>query len=325
MSVFASIDLGTNTVRLLVVTGNSKGFTTLHSNQLITRLGEGLSHSGILKDIAMERTIKAVLDFKREASKYSPFAIWVAATSAVREAKNRNEFIEKIREVTGLELEVIPWEEEARRTLLGVFSGLDGNIKKAIVFDIGGGSTEYILTVDKRLVKSVGADLGVVHLSERYIRKDPVDDGELITLERVIAKKIRNVKSQLHDVLCTMHDVRLIGTAGTVTTITALDLNLYPYDPAKVNGYVLNIENVKEILNRLKNMTLEERRNIPALESGREDLIIPGAVIVIKTMEIFGFNEMIVSDYGLREGIILAKVSESQRVKVSKFSDTLTL
>lgn len=325
MSVFASIDLGTNTVRLLVVTGNSKGFTTLHSNQLITRLGEGLSHSGILKDIAMERTIKAVLDFKREASKYSPFAIWVAATSAVREATNRNEFIEKIREVTGLELEVIPWEEEARRTLLGVFSGLDGNIKKAIVFDIGGGSTEYILTVDKRLVKSVGADLGVVHLSEKYIRKDPVDDGELITLERVIAKKIRNVKSQLHDVLCTMHDVRLIGTAGTVTTIAALDLNLHPYDPTKVNGYVLNIENVKEILNRLKNMTLEERRNIPALESGREDLIIPGAVIVIKTMEIFGFNEMIVSDYGLREGIILAKVSESQRVKVSKFSDTLTL
>lgn len=325
MSVFASIDLGTNTVRLLVVTGNSKGFTTLHSNQLITRLGEGLSHSGILKDIAMERTIKAVLDFKREASKYSPFAIWVAATSAVREAKNRNEFIEKIREVTGLELEVIPWEEEARRTLLGVFSGLDGNIKKAIVFDIGGGSTEYILTVDKRLVKSVGTALGVVHLSEKYIRKDPVDDGELIILESVITNKIRNVKSQLHDVLCTMHDVRLIGTAGTVTTIAALDLNLHPYDPAKVNGYVLNIENVKEILKKLKNMTLEERRNIPALESGREDLIIPGAVIVIKTMEIFGFNEMIVSDYGLREGIILAKMSECQRVKVSKFSDALTL
>jgi exopolyphosphatase/guanosine-5'-triphosphate,3'-diphosphate pyrophosphatase len=312
MSVFASIDLGTNTVRLLVVTGNSKGFTTLHSNQLITRLGEGLSHSGILKDIAMERTIKAVLDFKREASKYSPFAIWVAATSAVREAKNRNEFIEKIREVTGLELEVIPWEEEARRTLLGVFSGLDGNIKKAIVFDIGGGSTEYILTVDKRLVKSVGTDLGVVHLSERYIRKDPVDEEELRILENVIGDKIKDVRDRIHSLLITRHSSLLIGTAGTVTTIAALDLNLHPYDPAKVNGYVLNIENVREILKRLKNMTLEDRRNIPPLESGREDLIIPGAVIVIKTMEIFGFNEMIVSDYGLREGTIIAKVLEYQ-------------
>ncbi|MEK6545729.1 MAG: Ppx/GppA phosphatase family protein [Nitrospinota bacterium] len=312
MSVFASIDLGTNTVRLLVVTGNSKGFTTLHSNQLITRLGEGLSHSGILKDIAMERTIKAVLDFKREASKYSPFAIWVEATSAVREAKNRNEFIEKIREVTGLELEVIPWEEEARRTLLGVFSGLDGNIKKAIVFDIGGGSTEYILTVDKRLVKSVGTDLGVVHLSERYIRKDPVDEEELRILENVIGDKIKDVRDRIHSLLITRHSSLLIGTAGTVTTIAALDLNLHPYDPAKVNGYVLNIENVKEILKRLKNMTLEDRRNIPPLESGREDLIIPGTVIVIKTMEIFGFNEMIVSDYGLREGTIIAKVLEYQ-------------
>src|SRR3989338_3965796 len=315
MSVFASIDLGTNTVRLLVVTGNSKGFTTLHSNQLITRLGEGLSHSGILKDIAMERTIKAVLDFKREASKYSPFAIWVAATSAVREAKNRNEFIEKIREVTGLELEVIPCEEEARRTLLGVFSGLDGNIKKAIIFDIGGGSTEYIFTEDKKLVNSVGTDLGVVHLSEKYIKSDPVDNEELRVLENVIADKIKNVRDRMHSSLITRHSSLLIGTAGTVTTIAALDLNLYPYDPAKVNGYVLNIENVKEILNRLKNMPLEERRNIPALESGREDLIIPGAVIVIKTMEIFGFNEMIVSDYGLsydvNQGETLGLVGES--------------
>lgn len=307
--VFASIDLGTNTVRLLVAARDSKGFKQLYSNQVITRLGEGLSNGGILIDKAMERTISAILNFKDEASKYNPSAIWVVATSAVREAKNRTAFIERLKGVTGLQLEVIPWEEEARMTLLGVFSGLNSDIKNAIIFDIGGGSTEYVFTEDKKLVNSVGTDLGVVHLSERYIKKDPVDDEELITLESVISDKVRNVKNKLYDVLCTMHDVQLIGTAGTVTTLAALDLNLYPYDPSKINGYILKLGNAKNLLDRLKKMPLKERRNIPALERGREDLIIPGAVIVIKTMEIFGFDSMVVSDYGLREGIILAKMS----------------
>ncbi|MBI5750441.1 MAG: Ppx/GppA family phosphatase [Nitrospinae bacterium] len=308
MSVFASIDLGTNTVRLLVAARDSKGFKQLYSNQVITRLGEGLSNGGVLIDKAMERTISTVLNFKDEASKYNPSAIWIVATSAVREAKNRSAFIEKIKSVTGLQLEVIPWEKEARMTLLGVFSGIDSDIKNAIIFDIGGGSTEYAFTEDKKLVNSVGTDLGVVHLSERYITKDPVDEEELRILENVIADKVENVRNQIRSSLITRHSSLLIGTAGTVTTLAALDLNLYPYDPSKINGYILRLENVKKLLDRLKKMSLNERGKIPALEKGREDLIIPGTVIVIKTMEIFGFDSMMVSDYGLREGIILAKI-----------------
>lgn len=310
MSAFASVDLGTNTVRLLVVESNGKGFTTLHSNQVITRLGEGLSHNGVLRDAAMERTVRVILGFKNEALKYGPSAIWVAATSAVREAKNRSEFIERVKKATGLELEVIPWEEEARRTLLGVFSWLNNDIKKAIIFDIGGGSTEFVITENRNLIKSIGTDLGVVHLSERYITKDPVDEEELRILENVIADKIKDVRDKMHSLLPTPYSSLLIGTAGTVTTIAALDMNLYPYDPAKVNGYILKLGNVKKMLEKLKVMTVRERRNIPSLEKGREDLIIPGAVIVIKTMEILGFDEMMVSDYGLREGIILSKIQE---------------
>jgi len=317
MSVFASIDLGTNTVRLLVAEREGKVFKPLYSNQAITRLGEGLSNGGVLIEQAMERTISTVLTFKDEASKYNPSAIWIVATSAVREAKNRSEFIEKIKRVTGLQLEVIPWEEEARMTLLGVFSSnlplpllnKEGSKGRAIIFDIGGGSTEYIFTEDKKLVNSVGTDLGVVHLSERYITKDPVDEEELKALEKAIADKIKNVKDEINSSFLIPHSALLIGTAGTVTTLAALDLNLYPYDPKKINGYILKFENVKKLLDRLKKMPLKERRNIPALEKGREDLIIPGAVIVIKTMEIFGFDSMVVSDYGLREGIILAKMS----------------
>jgi len=317
MSVFASIDLGTNTVRLLVAEREGKVFKPLYSNQAITRLGEGLSNGAVLIEQAMERTISTVLTFKDEASKYNPSAIWIVATSAVREAKNRSEFIEKIKRVTGLQLEVIPWEEEARMTLLGVFSSnlplpllnKEGSKGRAIIFDIGGGSTEYIFTEDKKLVNSVGTDLGVVHLSERYITKDPVDEEELKALEKAIADKIKNVKDEINSSFLIPHSALLIGTAGTVTTLAALDLNLYPYDPKKINGYILKFENVKKLLDRLKKMPLKERRNIPALEKGREDLIIPGAVIVIKTMEIFGFDSMVVSDYGLREGIILAKMS----------------
>ncbi len=317
MPIFASIDLGTNTVRLLVAKRDSKGFKQLYSNQVITRLGEGLSNGGILIDKAMERTIVTVLKFKDEAMRYNPSAIWVVATSAVRVAKNRTEFIERLKSVTGLQLEVIPWEEEARMTLLGVFSSnlplpllnKEGSKGRAIIFDIGGGSTEYVFTENKKLVNSVGTDLGVVHLSEKYIKTDPVDEEELLKLEAVIADKIKNVRDRINSSLITHHSSLLIGTAGTVTTLAALDLNLYPYAPSKINGYILKLKNVKKLLDRLKKMPLKERRNIPALEKGREDLIIPGAVIVIKTMEILGFDSMVVSDYGLREGIILAKMS----------------
>lgn len=322
MPVFASIDLGTNTVRLLVAESNGEGFTPIYSNQAITRLGEGLSKGGVLIEKAMERTINTILKFKKEASAYNPSHIWVAATSAVREANNRSEFIEKVKNATGIELEVIPWEEEARRTILGVFSGnlpipllcKEGSKGRSIIFDIGGGSTEFVLatvtqTLRFELQKSVGTDLGVVHLSEKYIKKDPVDEDELRILENVIDDKIKNVRDRINSSLVPRPSSLLIGTAGTITTLAALDLNLYPYDPAKVNGYILGLKNVKDILKRLKVMTLNERRNIPALEKGREDLIIPGAVIVIKTMEVFGFDSMVVSDYGLREGIILAKMS----------------
>ncbi len=310
MPVFASIDLGTNTVRLLVAESNGEGFTPIYSNQAITRLGEGLSKGGVLIERAMERTINTILQFKKEASAYNPLDIWVAATSAVREAKNSPEFVEKVKKAAGIELEVIPWDDEARRTILGVFSGLDGDINRAIIFDIGGGSTEFVLTENRRLIKSVGTNLGVVHLSEKYINKDPVDDEEMAVLEKTIADKVRDVRGEIQAASGKRQWARLIGVAGTVTTIAALDLNLYPYNPAKVNGYILRLENVKGILKRLKAMTLSERRNIPALEKGREDLIIPGAIIVIKVMEILGFNEITVSDYGLREGIILSKVKD---------------
>ncbi|MEK6589937.1 MAG: Ppx/GppA phosphatase family protein [Nitrospinota bacterium] len=327
--IFASIDLGTNTVRLLVAESDGEVLKPLYSDQVITRLGEGLSKNGFLMDRAMERTIAAVINFKKVASGYNPSALWVSATSAVREAQNRNEFIQRIERLTGLELEVIPWEEEARRTLLGVFSGnlplpilpfgfaqgklQEGGRGRSIIFDIGGGSTEFIFARDKKMIKSFGTDLGVVHLAEKYIKSDPVDEEEFKVMEKVIEDKVKIVRDEINSKLnpessSGQNSKHLIGTAGTVTTLAALNLNLNQYDSKKVNNYILKLEKVKLLLSRLKTLTLRQRRDIPLLE-GREDLIIPGTVIVIKTMEIFGFSEMIVSDYGLREGIILAKMN----------------
>ncbi|MBI4379091.1 MAG: Ppx/GppA family phosphatase [Nitrospinae bacterium] len=320
--IFASIDLGTNTVRLLVAESDGEVLKPLYSDQVITRLGEGLSKNGFLMDRAMERTIAAVINFKKVASGYNPSALWVSATSAVREAQNRNEFKQRIERLTGLELEVIPWEEEARRTLLGVFSGnlplpllrKEGGRGRSIIFDIGGGSTEFIFAIDKKMIKSFGTDLGVVHLAEKYIKSDPVDEEEFKVMEKVIEDKVKIVRDEINSKLnpessSGQNSKHLIGTAGTVTTLAALDLNLNQYDSKKVNNYILKLEKVKLLLSRLKTLTLRQRRDIPPLERGREDLIIPGTVIVIKTMEIFEFSEMIVSDYGLREGIILAKMN----------------
>ncbi|MBI5184059.1 MAG: Ppx/GppA family phosphatase [Nitrospinae bacterium] len=308
--ILASIDIGTNTTRLLIVEANTpSSFRRIYSDRVITRLGGGFSQNGRITYDAMERVRRVLSDFKDKIDNYKCEKVSAVATSVVREAKNRDEFIKKVRERTGIEIEVISWQEEARRTLLGVFMGIPNHIESGLVYDIGGGSTEFILTKGRRPVRFFGTDLGVVHLAERYIYSDPIKEDEYKRLEEEIEKKILKVRSEIYcqreEVIGYEGEFKLIGTAGTITTLAAIDMDLFPYDSSKINGHIISINRINEILNDLMSRTLEERRDIPSIERGREDIIIPGSIIVIKTMEILGFEEMIVSDFGLREGIIL--------------------
>lgn len=296
----AALDLGTNTIRLLVAERSEAGFTPLYSSQVITRLGEGLHATGRLGHAAMRRTLDGMLSMLESARIFAPFRLVIAATSAAREAGNTAEFSAMVKISTGTALTVIPWKEEARLSLLGVSLVLRKKGGRFILFDVGGGSTEYILSEGGEVAASSGTDLGVVRLAESYLTKHPVSDYEYGKMSLEVDSTVDRAMTELG----VTGPETIVGAAGTVTSIAAIALGLAEYDPGKINNCELTAENIESLRVRISAMTIEERSKIPFLKNGREDLIIPGFSIVQSTMRRAGADSMIVSDYGLREGLM---------------------
>lgn len=306
----AAIDIGTNTARMVILQADSDGdLREIESDRAITRLGEGIHSEKRLLSHRIEKTIGVLLGFLDKCKRHGEIPIYAAATSAVREAANRDEFLQRVKDATDLEVDVIPWEEEARLTLDGVLWKIPGRGKKILTFDVGGGSAEFILSKEKRILGAAGTPLGVVRLTERFISRHPVDPEEFDKLDRYLREELAKVKARLPRETIDM----MIGVAGTVTTLAALDNGVFPYDPSKIHGATLRKESVRKILDDLKNRSLEERLQLKALERGREDLIIAGTAVVLQTMDTFGCERLTVCEYGLREGIILKHWARFQR------------
>jgi exopolyphosphatase/guanosine-5'-triphosphate,3'-diphosphate pyrophosphatase len=302
MQKIASIDIGSNTVRLLILEfDENKNFQILVSRKVITRLGEGMDIHRKLMQPRMSATISALSKFKQDCLDHDNPPLHAVATSAVREASNGKEFLRFAWEATGIEIEIIPWEEEARLTLEGVFWKIPHENRKILTLDIGGGSTEIILSRGKDIVGFCSSPLGVVRLTERFIHQHPVDNIEYESLVKHLRNELQVIKKKLSAFMPQV----LIGTAGAVTTLAALRDNIYPYDPEKIHGALLPRKDVEILLQELKEKSLNERLELKPLEPGREDLIIAGTVIVLETMRAFKCNPLLVSEYSLREGIIL--------------------
>jgi exopolyphosphatase / guanosine-5'-triphosphate,3'-diphosphate pyrophosphatase len=309
----ASIDLGSNTVRLLVAEIEGPGVWRLvDQDQQVTRLGEGLSASGRLGAAPMARTIDTVLAYVDRAARGHARDVRIVATSAVREAANGRDFADELGRRTGQRVQVISGEDEARLTLRGVVHGLGGAPGLVVVFDIGGGSTEYVRARDGVLMTAVSLRLGVVPLGEAFPFTGPVDWARYARLEHEVRDQLTR---ELPGGWGTGID-RLVGTAGTVTTLAALDLALATYDAHRVQGHVLSARRIQTLLERLGHLSLAERGRLPCLEPGRADLIVPGLAIVRATMEHLGVDAVTVSDAGLREGILVDALGlvESRRI-----------
>jgi len=302
MAVYAAIDIGTNTLRLLIAEAVTPDeFTILHEEQEITRLGEGLMPTRLLQDAPRRRSLTVLRRFADLTRSFKAVEVSVAATSAMREARNGQEFVAEIGREAGLALRVIDGGEEARLTLLGVRHGLRLGLRRVLAIDIGGGSTEFILATGDAIEGIVSTGLGVVKLTEQYLVSDPPAVGELRRLKEVVGTRIDRLRGELPG----LEGAQLVGTAGTVTTLAAIDLALVTYDRQKVQGHRLGLARVVELLDRLAALPLRERREIPGLESGRADIILAGASILAASMERLGYHELQVSDNGLREGILL--------------------
>jgi exopolyphosphatase/guanosine-5'-triphosphate,3'-diphosphate pyrophosphatase len=311
--IVAGIDIGTNTIRLLVADTSETTHRELYSGRTITRLGQDLDRTGMLAPEAQERSLKAIEEFSHIIGRYSVARIAAVGTSALRNAANAAEFIAAVRKRTGIEITIITGDDEARLTLLGVRRALsrgkrgeEDPLASALVIDIGGGSTELIATVQGKVETMTSIPLGAVYLTERYLKNDPPLKDEMDSLRRVVNKELdTGEREAFHG-----RDVRnsfvknVAGTAGTITTLAAMDQALTEYDPAKINGYILTRSSLDRLVNKLSVSTLDARRTIAGLEAGREDIILAGAVVAQEIMERCEARQMLVSDWGLREGIV---------------------
>ena len=298
----ATIDLGSNTDRyLLVELDGSKGWRALDEDQRVTRLGQGLAEAGRLGEAPMARTAATVVEYAERARGLGADDVLVVATSAVREAANGRDFVARLERAAGARVSIVSGEDEARLTVRGVLAGLRDLRAPLVVFDIGGGSTEFILWRDGEVVAATSLRLGVVPLAERYPFPGAVDANRYRELESEVRGRLAR---EIPPAIASAEAATLVGTAGTVTTLAALDLGLDAYDGARVQGHRLTRAVVLRQLARLCALTVDERAALPCLEPGRADLIVPGVAIVVATMECLHVDALVVSDWSLREGIV---------------------
>lgn len=308
MTRAASIDIGTNTLRMLIAGISPAGvLTPLHCERIVTRLGEGFHAGGMLSEPACRRSLAALEAFSRLIQSYPVTRVHAVATSVVREAANGADFCRRVVQQTGCAVKVLSGEEEARLTLAGVLSSVQVR-DLCLIVDIGGGSTELILARDGLPLHTASIRLGVVHLSEELLHGDPPSPPELLSLKEKIHDQFDAALAHDFSSALSAHSpssVRLIGTAGTITTLAAIDLKMTQYDPVRITNHSVSRSTIETIVHRLTGMKRTQRATIAGLEKGREDLIIPGAAILLHLMSRFGFETLTVSDSGLLEGILI--------------------
>ena len=300
----AGIDIGTLTCRLLVaaVSPEAEGpVHTIRSERKILRLGEGVDRTGRLKPEAMSRVIETIREWKTIIESHGVERYTAVATSAVREAGNREEFLDRVRRETGIEVEVIDGEEEARRTFLGIRSGLPSGVREILGLDIGGGSTEFIASRPGQPLKMTSIDMGVVRLTERVLQSDPPRAAEIHKAEALIRDLTSGARREIGDIT----DLTLVGTAGTITSLAAIAQGLPTYDPARIQNYVLELPVIQRIERDVFSKTQSDRVGMPGLEAGREGVIAAGVLILRCVMEELNAARCVVSEYGLREGVLV--------------------
>jgi exopolyphosphatase/guanosine-5'-triphosphate,3'-diphosphate pyrophosphatase len=305
----AVVDLGTNSIRLLVARWSKaeRELTDLSRDLVLTRLGQGVDKTGRLAPEALTRTLTVLRRYVRRARALRAERIRLSATSAVRDAANRDQLAAEVLRWTGEPMEILTGEEEARTTYLGATLGLAASLPDAeppyLVLDIGGGSTEFVLgsedAPEERPRAAVSMDVGSVRLTERFVHTDPATPEELHAVEGEIERALAVVEDRIP-----VHDGRtLVAVAGTSTTVQAVAMNLPEYDPERLHRTWLSRDDADHVLRLLVDMTTAERAAIPSMTPGREDVIPFGAAILQAVMRRWGFERALISETDILDGL----------------------
>lgn len=298
----AAIDVGSNTLRLLIGDVRDNGLTRVHADRAVTRLAEGIRSSGTLRQENMRRSVAVLEDFSRSVAEHGVTRVKAVGTSALRDASNSREFRDMVLEKTGIGIEIISGTREAELTVRGILSGETEGDAPSLIVDIGGGSTEWILSRNASSPVCGSLPVGVVNLSEGFIRTDPPSSGDMAAVNREIDAHFKSLKKEIADQAVPVQD--FVGTGGTITTLAAIDLGLEEYDPDKVDMHTIPLQRLLRLKDMLVSLPVERRRDIRGLDPERADLIIPGILLTISLMEFFSFPMLTVSDHGLLEGLI---------------------
>jgi exopolyphosphatase/guanosine-5'-triphosphate,3'-diphosphate pyrophosphatase len=299
----AVVDIGTNSTRLFLAdVQDGRVADVLERRTAITRLGAGVDADGRLSDEAMERVYKVLDEYGELIGRHGADKAVAVLTSAVRDAANGGEFAQNVRERWGLEPHVLSGDEEARLTFLGATSERDPSDRTpTLVIDIGGGSTEFVIGTGHDMTFHVSNQAGVVRQTERHLHSDPPRAEE----RDALARDVHSILDQGVPEKWRRSVEHAIAVAGTATSMASIAQELEPYDPDKVEGYVLTDERCREIRDRLAGLTLEERRQVRGLHPDRAPTIVAGTIILLETLALFGLREFEVSEHDILRGAAL--------------------
>ena len=299
----AVVDIGTNSTRLLLAdVEDGRVGEVLERRTEITRLGAGVDADGRLSEEAMERVYKVLDDYAKLIERHGAEKAVAVLTSAVRDAANGEEFSGTVRERFGLEPHILSGDEEARLTFLGATSERDPSDRTpTLVIDIGGGSTEFVIGTGREMDFHVSNQAGVVRQTERHLHSDPPSAEQC----EALARDARSILADGVPEAWRRAVGHAIAVAGTATSMASIAQELVPYDPDKVEGYVMSDSECREIRDRLAGMTVDERRQVRGLHPDRAPTIVAGTIILLETLALFGLREFEVSEHDILRGAAL--------------------
>ena len=300
-----TIDIGTNSMRLLIANYNNGKIENRKKYVNTTRIGQGVDKEGYISEEALQRNINALEEFANICKVEECQAIYCMGTSALRDSKNGNVFVDRARQKTNINVEIISGNEESNLGFMGVLEGLDTD-EQILVIDIGGGSTEFILGDREGIKFAKSENVGALRMTEKFLAKDPIDTNEFSNMSKFIYSEIKDSI----DYIKSKQIKKIVGIGGTITSLSAMNQELEVYSMEKIHNSEVSIKNIKDILQNLKQMTLNDKKTLKGLQPKRADIITAGVEILNIIMENLEIEKIIVSEYDNLEGLMCHKVKK---------------
>ena len=296
-----TIDIGTNSMRLLIADYKNNKIENRKKYINITRIGQGVDDKGYITEEALERNLNALKEFADKCIEEKCEKVYCMGTSALRDSKNGQDFVNRAKELTNIDVKIICGEEESNLGFMGVLEGAGGDKSNYIlVLDIGGGSTEFIVGNEDGIKFCKSENVGALRMTEKFITTDPISDEEFNKMSDFIEKTISSTLDKIKG----MHVSKLVGIGGAITSLSAMNQQLEVYSMEKVHNSVVTKKDLEKILQNLKKMTLSDKKTIKGLQPKRADIITAGVTILHIVMEKLEIEKIMISEYDNLEGLI---------------------